>query len=59
MGESVSIHNKELESGLFVLNTKGKGWIHIATTENASIYGDRIVVRSSDLHGSVTKEENI
>jgi hypothetical protein len=57
---SVSIFNAdgtEVEHGLAVLSANGIDWLYTATAENASLNGDRIVIRASDLPGNVTEEE--
>ncbi|MEI6754912.1 MAG: hypothetical protein WCK78_17330 [Paludibacter sp.] len=59
MEVSVAIYNAdgtEVEHGLAVLSANGVDWIYTATTENASLDGDRIVIRASDLPGNVTEE---
>lgn len=57
---SVSIFNAdgtEVEHGLAILSANGIDWVFTATAQNASLNGDRIVIRASDLPGNVTEEE--
>jgi len=57
---SVAIYNAdgtEVEQGLAVLSANGVDWVYTAIAENASLDGDRIVIRASDLPGNVTEEE--
>jgi len=60
MEVSVAIYNAdgtEVEHGLAVLSANGIDWVYTATADNASLDGDRIVIRASDLPGNVTEEE--
>jgi hypothetical protein len=56
---SVTIFNAdgtEVEHGLAVISANGIDWLYTASAENASLDGDRIVIRASDLPGNVTEE---
>lgn len=57
---SVAIYNadgSEVEHGLAVQSTNGVEWVYIATADNTSLDGDKIVVRVSDLPGHTTAGE--
>jgi len=59
---SVSIHNvdgTEVEHGHATLAANGMDWNYVATAENTSLAGDRIVVRASDLPGNITEETKV
>jgi len=56
----VTIYNAdgtEVEQGLAVVSANGLDWVYTTTADNASLDGDRIVIRASDLPGNVTEEE--
>ena len=57
---SVAIYNadgSEVEHGLAVQSANGVEWVYTATADNASLYGDKIIVRVSDLRGHLTAGE--
>lgn len=59
---TVTIQNSDgtaVESGVAVQQEGGIWWRYTATTSNASLAGDKIIVRVSDIPGNLTKEEKV
>ena len=48
-----------VERGTAVQTDKPAEWIFVATVANNSIYGDKIVVKATDLPGNLTGKESV
>lgn len=57
---TVTIQNSDgtvVESGVAVQQAGGIWWRYTATTTNASLAGDKIIIRVSDIPGNLTEQE--